>query len=136
MQAHGKPTILRRQPHQAAAVAASLLGALMALLAVGACSNERQTVTFAVSGMTCDGCAKAIREELMRVEGVESVAVAFKTKSATIRFDPSKASPAKLARLINGLGYKADRYKANPGPRPTGTSPKAGRPEVGRPPPE
>ena len=76
-----------------------------------------QTVSFAVSGMTCEiGCAKTIQSKLSKKQGVTKANVIFTDSIATIEFDPNKTSTEDLTSFINGIAggelYKASKIAA------------------------
>ena len=48
-----------------------------------------------VSGWTCDGCAKATQEKLMKLDGVKQAKVDFKTGKVQVSYDAKKTSPAR-----------------------------------------
>ena len=76
-----------------------------------------KTATFAVEGMTCAvGCAKTIQEELTALEGVSKATVDFETKLATVVYDKTAQSPAKLTQTVeavaDGKTYKVSNMKS------------------------
>ncbi len=60
---------------------------------------------FAVTGMSCAGCAANVERALKKVPGVREAAVNIATTKATVVYDPSAVSPAALAAAIEGAGY-------------------------------
>ena len=77
---------------------------------------EIQTVSFAVSGMTCEiGCAKTIQSKLSKKEGVTEVRVVFSDSIATVSFDSSKTSTTDISSFITGIAggtaYNATELK-------------------------
>lgn len=73
---------------------------------------EIQTVSFAVSGMTCEiGCAKTIQSKLSKKEGVIDVRVVFIDSIATVSFDGSKTSSIDISSFISGIAG-GDAYTA------------------------
>ncbi len=61
-------------------------------------------LALAVSGMTCGGCASAVKAVLMRVSGVSEADVQFKTGRAEI---VGTAKPQDLVHALRGAGYEA-----------------------------
>ena len=61
--------------------------------------------TLKIDGMTCGHCVAWVKKALTGLEGVtvENVAVG----SATVEYDPSLASPEKIARAVSDAGYAA-----------------------------
>lgn len=64
-----------------------------------------QTVTLAVSKMTCAACPITVKQALSRVPGVTEVSVSFETKQATVVFDDSQTTVAALTRATTDAGY-------------------------------
>ena len=76
-----------------------------------------QTATFTIEGMTCAiGCAKTIQEKLAAMDGVQKATVDFDKKTATVEFDASKLTPAKLLEAVETTGdgktYKVSNMKS------------------------
>jgi copper ion binding protein len=62
-------------------------------------------MTINVSGMTCDHCARAVREELCRLEGVERVDVDLASGFVTLHAaSPVKADDVRAA--VEEAGYE------------------------------
>jgi copper chaperone CopZ len=62
------------------------------------------STTFAVSGMTCDHCRRAVTQEISAVDGVESVDVDLASGTVTV----STARPvdrADIAAALDEAGY-------------------------------
>jgi Cu+-exporting ATPase len=62
-----------------------------------------RTLVVPVRGMTCGGCAATIERGLNKMPGVESAAVSFATRTATVHGEVSE--PDVLERIA-GLGYE------------------------------
>jgi mercuric ion binding protein len=76
------------------------------LLAAGvACAAPPHTVTLAVENMTCGTCPIVVRKALERVPGVNSTTIDFNKKTATVTFDPDKATSARLAQATTEAGF-------------------------------
>lgn len=58
-----------------------------------------------IDGMSCQHCLAAVRGALGRVAGVtvESVTIG----SASVRYDPTKATPDEIVDAVNDEGYTA-----------------------------
>ena len=52
-----------------------------------------ETVTLDVQNMTCGLCPITVKKSLEKVSGVSDVRVNFDQKTATVTYDPDKASP-------------------------------------------
>lgn len=68
---------------------------------------QEQTAVFAIENMTCAACPITVRKAMMKVAGVKSVEVDFDAKTATVQFDPAKASPGDIAEASTNAGYPA-----------------------------
>ena len=74
---------------------------------------EIQTVSFAVSGMTCEiGCAKTIQSKLSKKEGITDAVVVFSDSIATVSFDSSIISTTDISSFISGIAG-GDAYTAS-----------------------
>jgi mercuric ion binding protein len=81
-----------------------LLTAVVAL-PVSVFAGTLQTVTLEVKNMTCAVCPITVKKALERVPGVTDAKVDFDKKTASVSFDPDKASPADLAKATADAGY-------------------------------
>lgn len=80
-------------------------------------AENLQTANFTIEGMTCAiGCAKTIQEELSELEGVQSAAVDFDTKTATVTFDKTVQNSESLTKVVQATGdgetYKVSNFKS------------------------
>ncbi len=71
-----------------------------------------------VSGMTCGGCAEAVKQRLLKLEGVKTATVDYKTGDVQVEFDAKKTTPEKIVNAFNdgSGGFKAkiaDEKKEN-----------------------
>jgi Cu+-exporting ATPase len=71
-----------------------------------------ERVDLPVSGMSCAACARSIENQLATTPGVCGANVNFATSTATVRFDPSRASVRDLVDAIEELGYGVPEAKA------------------------
>jgi mercuric ion binding protein len=71
-----------------------------------------QTVTLAVSKMTCAACPITVKKALSRVPGVAEVAVSFEKKQATVVFDDIKTNVTALTRATANAGYPSSVVKS------------------------
>ncbi|MGO9946506.1 MAG: mercury resistance system periplasmic binding protein MerP [Steroidobacteraceae bacterium] len=81
---------------------ALLGGSLAASAAFGA---PPQTATLAVENMTCGTCPIVVKKALERVPGVSATTIDFDKKTATVTFDPDKASTARLTQATTEAGF-------------------------------
>lgn len=68
-------------------------------------SDNTQTLSLPVAGMTCQGCANSIQKALREVEGIELAEVNFGSKSAHVELDPTRTSEAEVADAIRAAGF-------------------------------
>lgn len=80
-----------------------LLGMLAA--AGVALAAPPQTATLAVENMTCGTCPIVVKKALERVPGVNSTVINFDKKTATMTFDPDKATTARLTQATTEAGF-------------------------------
>ena len=70
-------------------------------------AGEEGTITLAVDGMSCVGCASAVETSLEEVPGVAEVTVDYEHRLARIRLADENVAPATLVKAIEEAGYKA-----------------------------
>ncbi|MBF9219782.1 heavy metal translocating P-type ATPase [Hymenobacter ruricola] len=85
-------------------------------------SENTETATLDIEGMSCASCAAAVEKSLSRAPGVQSALVNFATEKATVHYRPGQASPATLKEAVVNAGFgvtertpdtsAADRQKA------------------------
>jgi copper chaperone CopZ len=84
-----------------------LVGALLAVLAPAAASQEMKTATLYADKIYCDACAAVIAKALRNVPGVGNVAVDVEKKLVRVQFDPAKAKVEDLTAATAKKGYSA-----------------------------
>ncbi len=82
------------------------------LFSTVALASDTKKATLGVKGMTCAGCAYAVKSNVKKIDGISSVDVDLKEGKATIEYDPERVSPEDLAKVINKLGFEASVPKA------------------------
>lgn len=65
-----------------------------------------QAVTFDVEGMTCNGCASHVENDVNKLPGIVKVDAIYEEASAIVEFDQTKVSLTQIEEAINGTGYK------------------------------
>jgi mercuric ion binding protein len=81
--------------------------ALMFALGSLAGAGEAAKTTLAIEGMTCGGCAAAVKLHLKRTEGVTAYEVSYEQKRAVVTYDSERTTPQKIAESVaTGTGYK------------------------------
>jgi copper chaperone CopZ len=61
--------------------------------------------TLKIEGMTCGHCVMSVKKALQSLDGVEVEQVAIGT--ATVAYDPARATPDAIARAVTDSGYTA-----------------------------
>jgi Cu+-exporting ATPase len=70
-------------------------------------SDQTQSATFTVTGMTCATCALRIEKGLKNVTGVSQASVNLATEKATVEYAPGMIEDGQFEKLIRDLGYDA-----------------------------
>lgn len=70
-----------------------------------------QTVTLAVSNMTCAACPITVKTALSRISGVTEVSVSNEKKQVTVVFDDAQTTVAALTRATTDAGYPSTPVK-------------------------
>ena len=65
-----------------------------------------QHVELGVTGMTCSSCSSRVQRKLNKLDGVDA-SVNYSTETATVDFDPAKASSQLLIDEVRSAGYDA-----------------------------
>jgi mercuric ion binding protein len=66
-----------------------------------------QKASFAVENMTCALCPVTVKKAMEQVKGVQSVAIDFAARTATVVFDPAVTSIEAIAAASANAGYPA-----------------------------
>jgi copper ion binding protein len=69
-------------------------------------ASDIQTITFDVEGMTCNGCASHVENDVNKLPGIVKVDAIYEEATAKVEFDQTKVSVAQIEEAINGTGYK------------------------------
>lgn len=67
--------------------------------------DDPEVCSIPIAGMTCASCVRRVERALSKVDGVSEAAVSFATERATVTYDPSRTTPAALARAVAEAGY-------------------------------
>jgi copper chaperone CopZ/predicted small lipoprotein YifL len=65
------------------------------------------TTVFAVQGMTCEDCSKAIEAKLAAMEGVRTVAADSAAGITKVEYNPQAVNDAQIIAAIESLKFKA-----------------------------
>ncbi len=68
-------------------------------------SSALKTVNLKVDNMFCASCPIIVRRTLERVEGVREVQVSFRSKTATVAYDPAQCEAAGLTAALTEMGF-------------------------------
>lgn len=92
-------------------VLVTLAGIGLAPIATAEVQDEAQktaSCTLQVTGMTCGGCAAAVKMAALKVDGVKDAKVSYEEKRADITYDPSKTNPEAIAKAVTEKsGFRA-----------------------------
>lgn len=77
--------------------------------AESAAAKVEQTVTrsYAIDGMTCEGCTVHVVEALEKVPGVHRVNVSYEDKTAKVTLTPGEVSDSAILQAVETTGYEA-----------------------------
>ncbi len=64
-------------------------------------------ITIQVSGMSCQGCVKAVTAALKNTNGVKTAEVSLEKNIASVEYDPAVVTPEELVQAIEEAGYGA-----------------------------
>lgn len=65
-----------------------------------------QTVTLAISGMTCGGCVRSVTNVLKALDGVTKAEVSLEKRSAVVDYDSGKVEIDQLKRSVMEAGFE------------------------------
>jgi copper chaperone len=69
--------------------------------------GSARKLTFGVAYMTCNGCANSVKKAIQLVDGVQSVAVDYRSGVADVEFDYASASAADIIKAVEKAGFNA-----------------------------
>lgn len=90
----------------------ALLPPLLIALPMLAFAGNSQTVVLDVQNMTCALCTVTVQKALVKVPGVADAKVDYRARTAAVRFDPEKTSPAALAKATANAGFPSKPHGA------------------------
>lgn len=70
-----------------------------------------RVVEFAISGMTCNGCAQRVKRDIENLMGVVAADVSYKNGNAVVTFDGSQTKVSDIQTVIGSLGYSVTDLK-------------------------
>jgi mercuric ion binding protein len=89
----------------------NLLIATLLATPFAALAADPQTVVLDVQNMTCALCPITVKKALDKVPGVAAIKVDLASKTATVKFDPDKATVASLVKATTNAGYPSSAHK-------------------------
>lgn len=90
------------------------LAALFLAVPFAALGGATQTVVLDVQKMTCALCSVTVQKALEKVPGVAEAKIDYDHKTATVKFDPEKASAAVLVKAMTDAGFPARPHTSKP----------------------
>ena len=81
------------------------VGFTLATYCLIATAGEFRTATLEISGMTCASCPLTVKQVLKKQPGVSEASVDYKSKIASVKFDPEKTQPEQLAKAVTDIGF-------------------------------
>ena len=67
-------------------------------------TNNATSARFTIKGMSCEiGCARAIENELSKLDGMYKARVNFKKEMATVEFDANKIDKSLLVSTVSSV---------------------------------
>jgi copper chaperone CopZ len=87
---------------------------LVFLFSNGSYSQDKKTVELKIkTSAVCGQCKDRIEKGMAYEKGINDINLDVNTKVATVRYNPSKTTPADIRKAISKLGYDADTIPAN-----------------------
>lgn len=74
-------------------------------------SNNIQTASFQIKGMTCGSCEVSVNNELSKVQGLIDANTMYAKGVSIVKFDKTKASVEQLKDAIAKTGYEVSNYE-------------------------
>jgi mercuric ion transport protein len=74
-------------------------------------SNNINTASFNIKGMSCKGCETEVNNELHKVAGVIDAQTFYDKGTSIVKYDKSKATVEQLKNAIAQTGYKVTNYE-------------------------
>jgi copper chaperone CopZ len=69
---------------------------------------QMATAQLRVTGMTCNGCANAVRNTLKTIPGVQDADVDLGAGRAKVTYDPARSSTEAMITALGELGYTSE----------------------------
>ncbi len=84
----------------------------VALLAtsISVLAADPQTVVLDVQNMTCELCPITVKKALDKVPGVAATKIDLAKRTATVKFDPERATVAALVKATTNAGFPSTTH--------------------------
>ncbi len=76
-------------------------------------TNDNESVSLNITGMTCAACATRIEKNISKVQGVQKANVNLATEKAAVTYNPSQVSIEEIIEKVNKTGYGVEQEKVN-----------------------
>jgi P-type Cu+ transporter len=70
---------------------------------------DENKVELKVTGMSCAACSAKIEKKMSKLGGVKKANVNLTTEKATIEYDPSVIKVSEMIKVVQALGYEAEK---------------------------
>ena len=90
----------------------TVISVLLAL-PVAALAGNPQVVVLDVQKMTCSLCSVTVQKALEKVPGVSDTKIDYDKKTATVKFDPERVTPAILMKATTEAGFPSKPHPAS-----------------------
>ncbi len=76
--------------------------------------DQVQTIEFAVSGMTCDGCEGHVEHAVKGLSGIVAVKASYKNENTIVKFDTSQTTLNQITAAIKTTNYQVKNHTLIP----------------------
>jgi len=90
-----------------------IFAAVLLAMPLAALAATPQTIVLDVQNMTCSMCSITIKKALQRVPGVQTATIDYDKKTATVKYDPDKASSAALVKATTDAGFPSHLHESS-----------------------
>ena len=91
------------------------IAAAVMMIVTAACAQADKKIESVTikSSVVCGQCKDRIEAGLAYEKGVKDVNVDLEKKEVTVKYNPSKTTPAEIRTALSKIGYDADEVKAD-----------------------
>ncbi len=87
-----------------------LFATVLVAMPLVAFAGSPQTVVLDVQNMTCELCPVTVKQALRKVPGVSDATIDLSKGTATVKFDPDKATVAALVNATTNAGFPSTAH--------------------------